>query len=127
MSLSPFILSDPNLLGTDHAAQGDGDLLMVGDLDNDGVQDVVFAFERIVWIHRVVAPTISKSFSPTAVQAGGTSLVTVTLSNSNTLDLTGSAFTETLVNMSTVAGSVGGTCAGTSPGSFTAGQNSLSF
>ena len=73
------------------------------------------------------SPTITKAFSPTAIPSGGSSLVTLTLSNSNRFALTDGAFTDTLANMSAVAGAVGGTCAGTTPASLIAGQTSLSF
>ncbi len=73
------------------------------------------------------APTIAKGFNPTSIPSGGTSLVTVTLSNSNASNLTGGAFTDTLVNMSAVGGAVGGTCAGTTPGTLGAGATALSF
>lgn len=63
LGTTPFILSDPNLLTTDHGEHTASDPLVVGDLDNDGVQDVVFAVARIVWIHRPAA-------SPDAYQIG---------------------------------------------------------
>jgi hypothetical protein len=73
-------------------------------------------------------PTIRKAFNPTSIPAGGTSLVTLTLTNPNTgISLTGAAFTDTLVNMSAAGGAVGGTCAGTSPGTLSAGATNLSF
>ncbi len=72
-------------------------------------------------------PTISKAFSPTTIQSGGSSTVTLTLSNANTVNLTGGAFSDTLTNMSAAAGAVGGTCTGTSPSSLSGGATSLSF
>ena len=75
----------------------------------------------------LAAPTISKAFNPTSIASGGTSVVTLTLTNSNASALTGGAFTDTLTNMSTAAGSVTGTCTGTTPTSFSGGQTALSF
>ena len=75
----------------------------------------------------LASPTIAKAFNPTSIVTGGTSVVTLTLTNSNATALTGGAFTDTLVNMSAVAGAVGGTCTGTTPATLTAGQTALSF
>ncbi len=73
-------------------------------------------------------PTISKAFSPTSISAGGTSLVTLTLTNPNTgASLTGAAFSDTLAGMSAAGGPVGGTCTGTIPGSLSAGATNLNF
>ena len=72
-------------------------------------------------------PTITKDFSPAMILAGGTSTVTLTLTNPNASPLTNAAFTDTLANMSAVGGAVGGTCTGTTPGSLTAGATALSF
>src|SRR5207245_257414 len=41
-------------------------------------------------------PTIAKAFAPTSIPTGGTSTVTLTLSNANASALTGAAFTDTL-------------------------------
>ena len=75
----------------------------------------------------LASPTIAKAFSPTTIQSGGTSTVTLTLSNSNASALTGGAFTDTLLNMSAVGGAIGGNCTGTTPATLTANQTSLSF
>ncbi|MFZ5698708.1 MAG: beta strand repeat-containing protein [Pseudomonadota bacterium] len=60
-------------------------------------------------------PTVTKAFAPTAVATNGDSVLTVTLSNSNAIALTGAAFTDTypvgLVNGPVPAGST--TCGGT--------------
>ncbi|MBX3673920.1 MAG: DUF11 domain-containing protein [Burkholderiales bacterium] len=73
-------------------------------------------------------PTIAKAFSPATIGAGGTSTLTITLTNpaANPGPITGAAFSDTLANMS-VAGnqSVGGTCTGTTPASLTNGQTGL--
>ncbi|MDH4226694.1 MAG: DUF11 domain-containing protein [Deltaproteobacteria bacterium] len=59
-------------------------------------------------------PSVTKAFSPTAIGVGGTSTITITLTNSNGVNITGAAFTDTypanLVNAATPAGST--TCAG---------------
>jgi len=72
-------------------------------------------------------PTVTKSFSPTAVGTGLPSTLTVTISNSNTVAITGVAFTDTypgaLVNHSTPG--LADTCGGTATG--TAGGNQLTL
>ncbi len=73
------------------------------------------------------SPTIAKAFSPATIQSGGTSVVTLTLSNSNASSLSGGAFTDTLVNMNAAGGAVAGTCSGITPSSLTAGATALSF
>ena len=78
-------------------------------------------------IGSVSAPSISKAFNPTSIQSGSTSVVTLTLTNSNSSALSGGAFTDTLTNMSAVGGSVTGSCTGTTPNTLTVGQTSLSF
>ena len=74
------------------------------------------------------APTIAKGFSPSTIGAGGTSTVTITLTNpaANPGALANASFSDTLANMS-VAGNqtVGGTCTGTTPASLTNGQAGL--
>jgi hypothetical protein len=74
-----------------------------------------------------LAPTIAKAFSPATIQSGGTSTVTVTITNPDGTALTGGAFTDTLTNMSAAGGAVGGTCVGTTPATLTAGQIALAF
>jgi hypothetical protein len=73
------------------------------------------------------AVSIAKAFNPASIQSGGTSVVTLTLSSSNTVALTNGAFTDTLVNMSAAGGPVTGTCTGTTPSSLASGQTALSF
>jgi len=72
-------------------------------------------------------PTISKDFSPTSIQSGGTSTVTLTLGNTNAAALTGASFTDTLTDMTAVGGAVGGTCTGMMPATLAAGATALSF
>jgi len=76
----------------------------------------------------VASPTITKAFNPSMILVGGTSTVTLTLSNPNTTgDLTNASFTDNLTNMSAVGGAVGGTCAGTTPNTLSPGATNLSF
>jgi uncharacterized repeat protein (TIGR01451 family) len=76
----------------------------------------------------IAPPTIAKAFAPTSIVAGGTSTVTLTLTNSNTTGaLTGATFTDMLSNMSAVGGAVGGNCAGTTPATLAAGATNLNF
>jgi hypothetical protein len=72
-------------------------------------------------------PVISEGFNPAAIFTGGTSALTLTLSNGNADALTGGSFTDTLVNMNTAGGAVTGTCRGTTPSTLAAGQTALSF
>src|ERR1035438_3748744 len=73
------------------------------------------------------SPTIAKAFNPTTIQSGGSSVVTLTLSNSNGSALTGGALTDTLTTVLAAGGAVGGTCTGTTPSSLSAGATALSF
>jgi uncharacterized repeat protein (TIGR01451 family) len=58
-------------------------------------------------------PTLSKAFSPATINAGGTSTLTITLSNPNTTAASLSApFTDTLPSGVVVSGSASTTCTG---------------
>ena len=71
---------------------------------------------------------IGKTFSPALIATGGTSTVTLTLTNPTAVAQTGGAFTDALTGMSVGgAQTVGGTCLGTTPATLSAGQTSLSF
>ncbi len=60
-----------------------------------------------------VPPTLSKAFSPATITAGGTSTLTITLSNPNTTAASLSApFTDTLPTGVVVSGNAGNTCGG---------------
>lgn len=72
-------------------------------------------------------PTISKAFNPTSITSGESSTVTLTLTNTQTIPLTGASFTDTLTSMTAVGGAVGGTCTGTTPGMLSAGATAVSF
>jgi uncharacterized repeat protein (TIGR01451 family) len=76
----------------------------------------------------IAPPTIAKVFAPTSITEGGTSNVTLTLSNPNTTAaLTNASFTDTLSNMSAVGGAVSGSCAGTSSNTLSTGATNISF
>jgi fimbrial isopeptide formation D2 family protein/uncharacterized repeat protein (TIGR01451 family) len=72
----------------------------------------------------VVQPaTIAKAFGTTSIAQGGTSIITFTLTNPSNIALTGGTFGDTLTNLAvSAAGAAGGTCAGASYNTFTAGQ-----
>ena len=77
-------------------------------------------------------PTLSAAFAPGTIQSGGTSTLTFTLVNGDTIPLTNAAFNDTLNAALSIAGSgsvtVGGTCVGASSLSFAAGTTgALSF
>jgi hypothetical protein len=74
----------------------------------------------------VVAATVAKAFSPTSIVSGGTSLVTLTLTNNTSLAVLAS-LTDTLTNLTAVGGPVGGTCASLAGNTLTAGATNLSF
>ena len=74
------------------------------------------------------APTAIKSFAPTQIAKNGNSVLTITLTNPNSLDITGAAFSDTLptspAQMSIAASSVlSSDCGGTG----TIAANKLSF
>jgi uncharacterized repeat protein (TIGR01451 family) len=66
-------------------------------------------------VYASTSPTIAKAFSPSTIQQGGTSTVTLTLTNPNAFSLTNATFTDVLVNMNAAGGAVTGTCAHTIP------------
>ncbi|HEY2029803.1 MAG TPA: hypothetical protein VGH20_11405, partial [Myxococcales bacterium] len=71
---------------------------------------------------------VAKAFSPAQIRSGGTSTVTLTLSNPGATTQTNGAFTDTLTGMQiSAAQTVGGTCTGTTPATLAAGATSLSF
>ena len=73
-------------------------------------------------------PTIAKAFSPATITLGGTSTITFTLSNSNSVNLTAATFTDTLTNMAiSGAQNAAGTCTGASGNSFTDAATNLTF
>lgn len=73
-------------------------------------------------------PTISKAFSPTSITAGGTSTITLTLTNPVAVVQTNGSFNDTLVNMAiSGAQTAGGTCVGAGSNNFANGATALSF
>jgi uncharacterized repeat protein (TIGR01451 family) len=76
----------------------------------------------------VVPSTIAKAFTPTFIQSGGQSTVTLTLTNGNTIGaLTNASFADVLINMTAVGGAAGGSCVGASSNVLSAGAANLSF
>src|SRR5438270_478201 len=74
------------------------------------------------------APTIAKAFSPTAIQSGRTSTVTLTLTNPNASPFTNASFPATLAKIIAYATLFRcGTCVGANGNNLTAGQTALSF
>ncbi|HZM23418.1 MAG TPA: hypothetical protein VFC02_16830, partial [Anaerolineales bacterium] len=74
-------------------------------------------------------PTITKAFSPNPISVNGTSTLTFTLANSNSIALTGVTFTDSLPSGLQVAAtpSATTTCGGTPTWAPTAGATSLTF
>jgi hypothetical protein len=99
-----------------------GNRVLVGAYGQNSFAGATYIFDM-----PLLAPTLSKAFNPAAITIGGTSTVTLTLTNPNATPLTNAAFSDTLTNMSAAGGAVGGTCAGIAPGSLSAGATGLSF
>ncbi|TMH23704.1 MAG: DUF11 domain-containing protein, partial [Betaproteobacteria bacterium] len=74
-------------------------------------------------------PTLTKSFSPNPIAVNGTSTLTFTLANANTVQLTGAKFTDSLPAGLQVAASPSAstTCTGSPTWAPTAGSTTLSF
>lgn len=74
-------------------------------------------------------PTIAKSFSPATIDVYGTSVMTFTLSNSNSSNLGNASFTDTLAGFAVASpATIGGTCAGVvSAPALAAGATSLNL
>ncbi|MFN8375371.1 MAG: DUF11 domain-containing protein [Anaerolineae bacterium] len=62
---------------------------------------------------RRVPLSLTKAFSPNPIGAGGTSTLTFTLSNTNTIALTGVGFSDTLPTGMTISAAASTTCGGT--------------
>ena len=71
-------------------------------------------------------PGVTKSFGTNPILAGGTSLLTITLSNSNAVAITGVAFTDTYPAGVTNSTTASTTCGGTATAAVTGGTVSLS-
>src|SRR6266404_2701527 len=74
-------------------------------------------------------PTLTKSFSPNPIAVNGTSTLTFTLANANTVQLTGAKFTDSLpVGLQVAASPSASTaCTGSPTWAPTAGSTTLSF
>jgi mucin-19 len=70
-----------------------------------------------------VAPTIAKAFMPATISAGGTSTISFTLTNTNSVALTAANFTDTLTNMRVSGAQTVTGCSGSNM--FTADQTGL--
>ncbi|MBS0589520.1 MAG: DUF11 domain-containing protein, partial [Proteobacteria bacterium] len=72
-------------------------------------------------------PTVTKAFAPATISAGGTSVLTITLTNNNATAATlSAALVDTLPSGMTLANATfGGTCLGTKSG--TAGGNTVTY
>ena len=72
------------------------------------------------------ASTITKAFSPATIAVGGTSTITLTVTNPNSIALTAANFTDTLTNMRVSgAQNAAGTCVGAAGNAFTNNQTGL--
>jgi LPXTG-site transpeptidase (sortase) family protein len=82
---------------------------------NDGSTGTINSNSDSVTVYAIIGPVISKSFSPNPVAVGGTSLLTITITNPNSVSsLTGVAFTDTFpVGMTKVSDPSGAQCGGT--------------
>ncbi len=76
-----------------------------------------------------IKPTISKSFAPDPIVVGGTSTLTFTLTNANSVALTGATFTDTLPSGMQVAATPAAstTCTGSPTWAPAAGSTNLTF
>jgi hypothetical protein len=74
---------------------------------------------------RIAAPTVTKSFSPATIADYGTSTLTITLTNPNTVAITGVAFSDSYPATGGLANTnplvLGNTCGGTNPGTSALG------
>ncbi len=70
-----------------------------------------------------VAPTIAKAFMPATISAGGTSTISFTLTNANSVALTAANFTDTLTNIRVSGAQTVTGCSGSNM--FTADQTGL--
>ena len=70
---------------------------------------------------------IGKAFSPAGIASGGTSTVTLTLTNPTAAAQAGGSFSDTLTGMTAAGGAVITSCSAISPATLTAGATSLTF
>ena len=107
---------------TINVAQNDGTAARTGTIAFAGE---VFTITQAGHVATPLA-SILKAFSPTTIAAGGTSTVTLTLSNPSSVGVLAS-FTDTLTNMSAVGGAIGSTCATLSSITIPANATNLSL
>jgi len=110
-----------------HTYAGPGTFSVVVTLSDDAPGTATAQVTSTANVSSTPQATISKAFNPATIQSGGTSTVTLTLTNPNNTSRTNASFTDMLVNMSAKGGTVGGTCTGTTPSSLSAGATNLSF
>jgi hypothetical protein len=135
LNLTPFIFSDPNLLSTDHGPGGATDPLTVGDLDNNGVQDVVFVVNRIIWIRNVPSQNSqSITFGPLVNLTYGAAPFALSATATSGLPVAYASNTPSVCSVSGAAVSImgAGTCSitatqGGSAGYATATPVTISF
>ncbi len=90
------------------------DSLAVGSLQTSNGNNTGPAVATLTVSPLVVPPTLGKAFSPATINAGGTSTLTITLSNANSTAATLTApFTDTLPSGVVISGSASTTCGGT--------------
>jgi len=96
-------------------------------LDASSGGAVVTSNNDSVTLYRIVAPVISKSFSPNPIAVGSTSQLTFKITNPNTtVSLTGLAFSDTYPSgITTVTDATSSQCGGTA--TSLSGATSLSF
>ena len=97
---------------------------------NNGADAILFLDNiSITGCGTPVQPTLTKAFSPNPIAVNGTSTLTFTLTNTNTVQLTGAKFTDTLPAGLQVAAtpSATTTCTGSPTWAPSAGSTSLSF
>ena len=84
--------------------------IAIGEVASSGGPNLAAASATVTVLAR---PTVSKTFSPSQIASGGTSLLTITLTNANSTAITGLAFTDTYpANVVNAAAPGGGTSCG---------------
>ena len=101
-----IILADINAGSTTNIA-----VATAQDASSDG--NLVTSNNDSVTVYRVIAPVISKSFTPSEIQVGGTSTLRLTISNPNPVTLTGVNVIDNLpANLSLTISPSGNQCGG---------------
>jgi len=90
--------------------------LAVGALSSDNGSNAGASIATLTANAATILPTVAKAFSPATINAGGTSALTITLTNANSTAATLTApFTDTLPIGLVVSGNASTTCGGTAP------------